>query len=542
MAATLTPVPGRHQALLVGTGAATLALELLASRVLTPYFGVSLYIWAGILSITLVFLAVGYRVGGLLADLDDTEVLEALTLAAPLAAAIAIGVACVLYPAIFPALAGPNLVFGSFVGAAVLLAAPLVTLAAVNPLVIGLGRQAGSGGGGGWAGRVFFVSTVGSVAGVLVTAFAFIPTVTNRRALLLVGLALTVGAAVAAWRSPVLSRPWRRRLFGAGLIAAALLGTLLVGQRRYVDVLASRYEGPVAATIRAEYTSVFGNVKVVDLASRDGVAPPMRAFLQDGLVQNRTTLEGVSLSPYTYVLEALARAFGPPAGDALVLGLGAGIVPRGLRQAGFGVTVVEINADALRAARDFFGFVPAEAPVHLGDARTFVRRCREAFDVAVIDLFQGDNTPDYLLTLEFFRDVRRCLRPGGTAVMNAFFNNADDGPNRRLLATVAGAFPVLFEFRSGAAGPKVSVANGFVVATSAVAAGVPPLPWLVMPEPVIGTVQRTLASGRCVRPADLAGSVPVTDEGNVFSVLNAPAQLMFRAGLTRTMPPHVLLN
>ncbi|MBI3935501.1 MAG: glycosyl transferase, partial [Betaproteobacteria bacterium] len=41
------------------TGGAVLALELLASRILTPYFGVSLYIWTGILSITLVALALG---------------------------------------------------------------------------------------------------------------------------------------------------------------------------------------------------------------------------------------------------------------------------------------------------------------------------------------------------------------------------------------------------------------------------------------------------------------------------------------------------
>lgn len=535
----MSATPLRHQALLLGTGAATLALELLASRVLTPYFGVSLYIWAGILSITLIFLALGYRLGGLLADLGETGTLEALILGAPVAAAIAIGAACTLYPILFPVLAGPNLVFGSFVGAAVLLAAPLATLAAVNPLVIGLGPPAG--GGGGQAGRVLFVSTVGSVAGVLVTAFVFIPTVTNRQALLLVGFALAAGAAVATWCSPVLSGPWRRRLLGACLIAAALMSTLLAGQRRYVDLLARLDPGPVAATVRAEYTSVFGNIKVVDLAPRDGSAAAMRVFLQDGLVQNRTTQDAVSLSPYTYVLEALTRAFGPPSGDALVLGLGAGIVPRGLRRAGFHVTVVEINADALRAARDFFGFVPTDVRIELGDARTFVRPCRERFDVAIIDLFQGDNTPDYLLTLEFFRDVRHCLRPGGTAVMNAFFDNTDDEPNRRLLATVAGAFPSLFEFRSRS-GAGTTVSNGFVVATSAVTLPSLSPPLSAMPGPVIETVRRTLASGRYVRAEDLAGRVPVTDEGNIFSVLNAPAQLMFRAYLSHAMPPHVLLN
>ena len=59
--------PGRfrqYEALIFITGAITLSLEVLASRIMTPYFGVSLYIWAGILSITLIFLALGYQLGG----------------------------------------------------------------------------------------------------------------------------------------------------------------------------------------------------------------------------------------------------------------------------------------------------------------------------------------------------------------------------------------------------------------------------------------------------------------------------------------------
>ena len=54
-------------ALIFISGGAILALELLASRIMTPYFGVSLYIWTGILSITLISLAFGYWWGGRLA-------------------------------------------------------------------------------------------------------------------------------------------------------------------------------------------------------------------------------------------------------------------------------------------------------------------------------------------------------------------------------------------------------------------------------------------------------------------------------------------
>ena len=56
-------------AIIFSTGGAILALELLASRIMTPYFGVSIYIWTGILSITLIALAAGYALQLLLGAL-----------------------------------------------------------------------------------------------------------------------------------------------------------------------------------------------------------------------------------------------------------------------------------------------------------------------------------------------------------------------------------------------------------------------------------------------------------------------------------------
>src|SRR4026208_255383 len=84
--------------------AAILALELLASRILTPYFGVSLYIWSGILSITLISLALGYWAGGKLAGGKRERKAAGLTflfMLMPAVAAIAIVAACLIYPYLF---------------------------------------------------------------------------------------------------------------------------------------------------------------------------------------------------------------------------------------------------------------------------------------------------------------------------------------------------------------------------------------------------------------------------------------------------------
>ena len=154
-----------HYVIIFLTGAATLALELLSSRVLTPYFGVSLYIWSSILAITLTFLALGYYGGGWLARRADGARRTLAFFAAPALSVVAVVVACLIYPWLFPWLAGIDLLFGSIVAAALILAVPLVVLSAMNPLLIAV-RPETSGDAG--AGRVFFVSTVGSVAGVIV--------------------------------------------------------------------------------------------------------------------------------------------------------------------------------------------------------------------------------------------------------------------------------------------------------------------------------------------------------------------------------------
>ena len=66
----------KYLLLIFFTGAVVLSLELLASRILTPFFGVSLYIWTSILSITLIFLAIGYQFGGWLTSKINNELYE----------------------------------------------------------------------------------------------------------------------------------------------------------------------------------------------------------------------------------------------------------------------------------------------------------------------------------------------------------------------------------------------------------------------------------------------------------------------------------
>ncbi len=259
----------QYETLIFITGAVTLSLEVLASRIMTPYFGVSLYIWAGILSITLIFLALGYQLGGRMSQRRDQDALELTLLAAPLWAALAIVVATIIYPVVFPWLATINLIIASFLGGIILLAFPLVVLSAMNPLLIALARDARATGDAG-AGRVFFISTVGSVAGVLLTAFLLIPHLTNFRALLWMslGLGLAVGG-LSALNREIAGSQKRRLLYGC-LIILLLSGGMLASQRAYFKLLAGLSDIGKNFEVLAEYTSVFGNIKVLAVYSGGG--------------------------------------------------------------------------------------------------------------------------------------------------------------------------------------------------------------------------------------------------------------------------------
>ena len=526
--------PSRFEFLIFFTGGIVLSLEVLASRIMTPFFGVSLYIWAGILSTTLAFLAIGYLLGGRVSSRHGIQALLPLFLAAPVIAALWISVAAATYPALFLIFSKASLVGGSFAAATLLLAPPLIVLSAMNPVLVAIMRERRTFGDSG-AGRVFFISTAGSVAGVILTAFVLIPYSTNFRSLLFLALAVSLIVSVMSFGWPGLSRRNKIQIFAGCAVAALLSSALLTWQRPYLRAMSELMQGPAGTfQVRAEYSSIYGNLKVVDVFLPGDPENPTRFLVQDGLIQNRATLQHESMSMYTYVLDYLARSFEPDARTALVLGLGAGMVPRHLRDRGLQVSVVEINKDTLQAATDYFGFSQDDFKMYWQDARTFARRCPKKFDVIVVDLFWGDNTPDYLLTAEFFGDLQKCLQRPGSIVMNAFLDEYETLPNNRLRATIATAFPRLFEFQAPAA-------NTFIVGKVGRRTRKSP-DAIQVPTKLSPIVNATLISGRPVTQFMLRSTEPVTDDENNFSVLFADANLRIRKHFLRQFPLHVLIN
>ena len=202
------------------SGAVLLGVEIAASRVLAPTFGSSLYVWGALIGVVLTGLAVGYWLGGTLADRWPSPYLfvGAIALGAGLVLLIPVVDSWVLEQVVAwdP---GPRL---DPLVASILLFGPMsVVLASVSPIAVRLaardiarlGRTAG---------RLFAISTAGSIAGTFATSFWLVPEYGTDQVLAFGAVVLLTAAAVVS----LLQRLW---LPGAGLVAAAGAAVLAVG-------------------------------------------------------------------------------------------------------------------------------------------------------------------------------------------------------------------------------------------------------------------------------------------------------------------------
>jgi spermidine synthase len=381
-------------AVLIG-GAAVMVVEILGSRVLAPKFGTTLHVWSALITVTLAALAVGYAVGGRVADRRPG--LGALMTVMACAGGTLLLSDLIARP-VLGAAYDAGMVSGTFMAATLLFLPTLFLLGMLSPMAVRAAanhlRLGAS------VGNLYALSTVGSVAGSLVVSLLLIPNMTVHAAFISTAVALAIVPVfyliVAVRKRAALALFVGLALSGAGVKWA---GAVADREVLYKDELY-----PVTARI----PSAYGDLVVSD---RDGV----RYLFLNG-VQQGSMIGDVSYAKYAYGLERLATVKGVPK-TVLIWGLGPGVYARAMAEAGSKVTVIEIDPMSEKVAREYFG-LPASVRVIIGDARTETSRLTEKYDVIVLDAFSGDSPPFHLLTSEAFADLKRRLAPDGLVVAN----------------------------------------------------------------------------------------------------------------------------
>src|SRR5947208_2673534 len=168
------------------TGAAIMIVEILGAKMLSPYVGMSHFVWTAQIAVTLVALACGYYVGGKLAD--RSQELNRLYWAI-LGAAMYLAVTVLVCEPVAYWCLDFNLAVGSLLASGILFFIPLALLAMTGPFLVRVITSAVAGVGGN-VGRLTSISTLGSLAGTMLIGYLMIPLLPNSVAMYVTALAL----------------------------------------------------------------------------------------------------------------------------------------------------------------------------------------------------------------------------------------------------------------------------------------------------------------------------------------------------------------
>jgi len=443
------------------SGAALLGVEIAASRVLAPTFGSSLYVWGALIGVVLTGLSIGYWAGGTLADRWPSPYLfvSAIAIGAGLVLAIPVVDEWVLEQ-VTSWDPGPRL---DPLVAAILLFGPMsVVLASVSPIAVRLAARSLERLGR-TAGRLFSISTAGSIAGTFATSFWLVPEYGTDQVLAVGAVVLLAAAAVVA----LLHRLW---VPGGALVVAAGAAVLAVGafapetEGRILEGASARNWSPLyrerdvrtprkldpaevalagtGFTVREARDTRYHRLLVVD----DENSRYLRfdSSFQSGMYLDDPVRTRFLYSDYLH----LGLAYNPNAKRILVVGLGGGSTQKRLFR-DFGdveITTVELDPEVVETAYRWFE-LPRDprVVVEVDDGRRFLQRNDDRYDVIMVDAFYADGVPFHLTTLEFVELMRDRLTPGGVVATNVIgaLTGESSKITRALWKTYAAVFPTV---------------------------------------------------------------------------------------------------
>jgi spermidine synthase len=388
---------------------------------MAPFFGDSTIIWANTIAVVLVALSIGYWFGGRMADRRPH--LRGLCTLVLVAAALLGVVPLVAHPFLTLSVEAFDTYSigafaGSLLGVLVLVAVPVLMLGAVSPWAIRLKLQAVEGSGE-TAGRMYAISTVGSLVGTFAASLVLIPLVGTQRTFLGFALAMAVVAAFGA------GRRWAVVPVAIAAVLALPPGTVKAAE---------------SGRVLEEAETSYQYARVVQ--SPDG---ERRLELNEGQAVHSVWRAGRYLTgDYwdAFLVDPLA-ALGHPPRRLAILGTGAGTTARAYAHY-FPRTVVdavEIDGELLRLGERWFGLRPGpRLRLHAEDARPFLRHARGGYDAIFVDAYRQPYIPFYLTTREFFAEVHDRLAPGGVVAVNVGHPESSQRLEQVLTATLRTAF------------------------------------------------------------------------------------------------------
>ncbi|MBN1991503.1 MAG: fused MFS/spermidine synthase [Anaerolineae bacterium] len=442
------------------SGMTTLGVELSAGRLLDPFFGNSLVVWASIIGLILLYLTVGYFIGGRWADQDPraSTLFQITAWGAFLVGLVPLIAAPVLRWSILGfADYNAGILAGSLIGVLVLFSLPVTLLGVVSPFAIRLTLNdvAHS---GHTAGSIYALSTLGSLLGAFLPALVLIPNLGTRLtffAFALVLLAVSLGGLFltrARWA-------WLYLALLASLLGLYLLwpsgplkptpGLVFEIESRYNYIQVLEHVDPTGQTWRA-----------LQLNEGQGIHSTYNpAYLDYPLV------DGV----WDYFL--VAPYFNNPpfnqsdVQNLLIIGSAAGTISKAYSHIYGPIPIdgVEIDPVIIAVGRRWFDMNEPNLVTHAQDGRYFLTRTPQTYSLIVVDAYRPPYIPFHLTTREFFQEIYDHLNEKGVVAINAGRTSTDFSLVEALGATMKSVFPNVYVLDVPDYGS--SLGNSLVIAT-----------------------------------------------------------------------------
>lgn len=406
------------------TGAAVLIIEVTATRLLSPYFGMTLFTVSSILAVILAALSTGYWLGGKLADqLPRKETFFGVILTAGLTTLLIHFLNKIFLP--IWAL-NFDLIVGPLITSFILFFIPTLFLGMISPIAIRVSTTQLSEVGN-KAGRVFFFGTAGSIVGSLLAGFILIPHFPISKIILGTSLTLVVLGSLGLFKKII--KKW------IGFIPIVFV----------IYLVSFSLSLPTSKSIIFEEDSMYQHIRVLNYEFEDGKG---LLLMLDRTYAGAGYLDSNDL-PFRYTrYYKLYELVNEKANKFLYLGGGAYTTPRKLlteREDEIEVDVVEIDPKLPKIASQYF-HLPQDPRLKLiiDDARNYLAKTSKKYDMIFIDVFSMDiGIPPHLMTQEFFKLTKNHLHNKGTVVMNVAANIDNRTPSLGIsaLKTFRSVFP-----------------------------------------------------------------------------------------------------
>ena len=376
-------------------GSCVMVAELAGGKMLAPFYGTSLYVWASTLAITLGGLTIGYYVGGNLCNNDIPKRQKYLFFIIAVAAALVI-----LMPPwanfIMKQTLDLNFLTGLVISQLGFLLPPVLGMGMVSPLIISLiGESRNSGTA---AGSVYAISTLGGVIATLLTGFWLVP---------LIGISIPciIAGSLLFILNVLFLRPGQKI---AALIVLLFLIPSVMFTRNAFAPNTDRF------SILYQKEGMLGQIKVIEFKT----GPQYNSITTRSLLVNHNWQTWIdkdnpsySFLYYTRFTNAVISGL-PKGSSALLIGLGGGTVAKQFETHNINYDAVEIDGRLPEIAKEYFG-LKGTGNLIVDDGRHYVNVCKKKYDLIIIDALLGENVPSHLLSAECFHSLKNLLTENG---------------------------------------------------------------------------------------------------------------------------------